>query len=1102
MSDQPQPVWAAPLASHLAAEEELDRARVTLESALATILETWGTSIEREVLNPFQTVLDEVEQAHTRLLAELVSALDRNTSGTSAATRPIHVTTDSGEPAPATSGESTTPPQVSDEERRAHCAAVSMYVEAVHNECFERVQEYLGDANPAVALERLLGRTQDRVAKAAAQLPSDLHLPVGLTLVSQAEPDGVGMGMRQGLHVRGRSFKVAGRTLRNRVGKAFGRPGRQLPQPTRHCDPAEVAKSRLAKQLLPALMEAHVLLRNWLQDQLKTLERSAWTWTSGGLRFVTDLDLPEYHVTSDIRLRWPETEPAHAQALPEPTFAATLKFECGDAPLVAAPDLTLVFQALTKDLAVAGTFLYRGFGVAGWPSPPEPPPAFARDRLFLCDGLLDLYHGLRDVEDGFLREIAFQALVPLERTYDDIKVQLREIEADAHRLIDGQKRRGPSGDAKLVRELERLLEQSEDIDRVYRDLPGLSSADRALSSPGEGAWRGVLKRVALLPDGLHLRGSVGDKPRSYNADLRDTARTAFERPIPPRIESAADPLRRSVAKVWNETEQVRDVVRNTIHTIIQQLSEDELEEAVDEVPTSEVDTDLKGLVSRGMDRAADSLEDRYQTLGPDWANLVTQVHRVLTEDWNATFRAVQSDDFLAKRLLRIQIAAVRQSERSAKWVADAWTAGVEHTVARFRLVRTRARNLIRFGRTVVGVSTATTEERHLALDTVANARTLYAKLPLVYRRLFSVDPVSDPGLAENRVEDLKSAEIFLERWRADLGGGVLIVHGPLGSGRTSFLRLLESTLRDDLRTIRLSLDRRPSGEKALAGVLARVLYPEEPFEGGFSDLEDLIQNREEVRGTLVLVDNLEMLLFQAPGGTELLNKLLLFWIRTDDRVAWCATAGSLAWQFATKAATGASRLAVSQALTQWASPSISELILRRHRRSGVSLEFEAPDDHSPLVKQRLRRAKTPQDAQRILASEFFDGLFKVVGQNPRRALFEWIRSGTFSEQGDLLTLRPIKPLSFSYLQQFENDVAFTMRAFIFHNILTVEEHALLFRSTEAGSIMAFETLLSEGLIEALDPVEGAAIMPGVRYRLRRLVLEPIVRSLQERNFVY
>jgi hypothetical protein len=365
-----------------------------------------------------------------------------------------------------------------------------------------------------------------------------------------------------------------------------------------------------------------------------------------------------------------------------------------------------------------------------------------------------------------------------------------------------------------------------------------------------------------------------------------------------------------------------------------------------------------------------------------------------------------------------------------------------------------------------------------------------------------VDPVSDPGLAENRVEDLKSAETFIERWRSDLGGGVLVVHGPLGSGRTSFLRLLDSALRDDLRTIRLSLDRRPPHERALASVLAQALYPDEPFEGGFSDLEVLIRTREKLRGTLVLVDNLEMLLFQSAGGTELLNKLLLFWIRTDDRVAWCATSGSLAWQFATKAATGASRLAVSHSLTRWSSPSIAELILRRHRRSGVSLVFETPDDHSTLVKQRLRRAKTPQDAQRILASEFFDGLFKVAGQNPRRALFEWIRAGTFSEHGDLLTLRPIKPLSFSYLQQFENDVAFTLRAFIFHNILTVEEHALIFRSTEAGSIMAFETLLSEGLLEALDPVEGAAIVPGVRYRLRRLVLEPVIRSLEERNFVY
>ena len=77
-----------------------------------------------------------------------------------------------------------------------------------------------------------------------------------------------------------------------------------------------------------------------------------------------------------------------------------------------------------------------------------------------------------------------------------------------------------------------------------------------------------------------------------------------------------------------------------------------------------------------------------------------------------------------------------------------------------------------------------------------------------------------------------------------------------------------------------------------------------------------------------------------------------------------------------------------------------------------------------------------------------------------------------------------------------------MRAFIFHNSLTVEQHQRLFSSSQASSIMAFETLLSSGLIEPLDPVAGAAIVPGVRYRIRRLVLEPVVRALRERHFIY
>jgi hypothetical protein len=411
-------------------------------------------------------------------------------------------------------------------------------------------------------------------------------------------------------------------------------------------------------------------------------------------------------------------------------------------------------------------------------------------------------------------------------------------------------------------------------------------------------------------------------------------------------------------------------------------------------------------------------------------------------------------------------------------------------------------DLVRIGQSAVGVKTSTEAERHRALDTVASARELYSKLPLVYRRLFSSDPVVDPGLAENRDENLRSVKQVIDRWKDGRGSGVLVAHAPLGAGRTSFLRLLDLGVREDLLTIRISLDSRFQTEEELAAVFARNLYPEQEFAGGFVALEALIQERTAERSTVVLVDNLEMVLFQSPGGAALLNQLLLFWIRTDDSVAWCASASTLAWRFAEKTAPASARLAIPLNLANWSAQSIQELVLKRHRRSGISLEFAEPVEPSPLVKQRLKRAKTKQDAQRILSGEFFDALFKIAGQSPTRALFEWVRAGTFSEDGDSLVLDSIQPLSFGYLEHLGNDIAFTMRSFMLHNVLTVEEHARLFRTSQENALMAFETLLSAGLIEALDPVEGAAIELGVRYRLRRLVLEPVMRSLQERHFVY
>jgi len=194
---------------------------------------------------------------------------------------------------------------------------------------------------------------------------------------------------------------------------------------------------------------------------------------------------------------------------------------------------------------------------------------------------------------------------------------------------------------------------------------------------------------------------------------------------------------------------------------------------------------------------------------------------------------------------------------------------------------------------------------------------------------------------------------------------------------------------------------------------------------------------------------------------------------------------------------------IGHALEPWNRDAIQDLVMERHRRTGMPLRFEAPEDPPPILRQRLRRARTPEQVQHLLRDEFFDALHRSSGQDPALALYGWVRTGRFDEDGDTLTLPPFRPLSFSFLTTLDADRAFVLRAFLTHHTLSPEELSRIFRMPGDHALAHLESLLALGLIEPVSVDSPSSfVVLGTRYRLRRLVLQPVRKYLAERHFVY
>ncbi len=322
------------------------------------------------------------------------------------------------------------------------------------------------------------------------------------------------------------------------------------------------------------------------------------------------------------------------------------------------------------------------------------------------------------------------------------------------------------------------------------------------------------------------------------------------------------------------------------------------------------------------------------------------------------------------------------------------------------------------------------------------------------------------------------------------------------------LNVIEQAVFQDCQTHMISWDERIDSDGEVARVLGEAMGVP---AGDPPNLDALEQNlRQRSRGrrpTVCLIDNLEHLFLQVPGGCDLIERFLIFLARTDSEVYWVASIGREAWQYLEKTATTAIGFVTSMPVTPLDRTRLEEVMLSRHRRSGMELQFLPAEKLTALMRQRLRRARTPEAKQKLLRDAFFDGLFKASDQQIALGLFYWMSASRVDEEEDAIQVRPLEPLDFAFLSRLDLTRLFSLKAFVVHRTLSLDELDRLLRLPPDQGILILESLLSLQLIEPA-PVTGGegrtepTDVTTQRFRLRRLMVRPVISHLMSKRMVY
>lgn len=776
--------------------------------------------------------------------------------------------------------------------------------------------------------------------------------------------------------------------------------------------------------------------------------------------------------------------------------------------------VTTAHAPLADDLVQAGTFMLHPKDRAGediaaaatrWAVTLRSSDRWYREviaRLAMDGRLSALRSDLGTLEREFVEHIGAQVATLRERLAN---VGEAVSAALADPGVSGGDRSG-LGTAELQ---ERLF-------RVRETLTSLLETEVEASIGGE--FRQPIRRVAdaqveavsstieALPTEVEIHELAGPSRTSGPASrtiavrFQAVANQAFDAVLLERLRSAPRPLEAAIDSVEDRARQLSGVIRFNLDAALEELAGEGGSEA--DRRSSAVE-----LVANGLERTREGLASSSEELTAALGDVRQQLRSIHERGWTQLYDRLRIEHqfqeqifdlgYRARSLLRAGGVGVQRLSRRA--------AVRGRKLLRFG--RGQAAELVRLGQSAVEGERLTEEAKRNTIDALSTIDGQVLNLPLVYRRLFSFQPVTDPGFLEGRAADLRIIETHLSHWKMGLTDS-LVITGYAGTGRTSLLNVLQKTVLQGTEVHRIELTGRHLSDVELAGRLAAVLGLDSDEPWGFDRLaRECAGLRRPDRPIVIIVENVEQLLLRTARDNGLVGAFLSLMSRLDSEIFWIATMSEAAWSYIEKVDATRARLVRRHAMGPITRKDLEDIIVNRHARSGLRLHFHPPAAPSPILRRRLNRARNDAERQSILRADYFDRLARATEQNLLLAILYWIRSIAVDADSGTVEVHPVEVLSFGYVDGLSLTQSFSVKALLEHATLTIAEHSLIFHCSAEDSRDMFESLGNLLILEPADTPDRTAdfifttIDAERRYRIRPLVVHPVILLLRARNLL-
>ena len=383
-----------------------------------------------------------------------------------------------------------------------------------------------------------------------------------------------------------------------------------------------------------------------------------------------------------------------------------------------------------------------------------------------------------------------------------------------------------------------------------------------------------------------------------------------------------------------------------------------------------------------------------------------------------------------------------------------------------------------------------THEKLVAISALPSRDDLMQRLnapPDKISPFFLPEPIAGNGLLIGREAELRQLEEALAQWLEGHPCSLVLV-GPQGCGKTSLVNCFLQNIGEEFQILRGRIDRRLESQQAVVDFLSELFG----FKDHVEDTPALISRIQELPPGLIILDGGHNLLLRIIGGRQAAETFFYILLATRRRHLWLLTCRRWPWQNLCRHVHADTYFTHKIPLDAPDQAHQREALERRAEQAGIELHFA----------ERGREVESEDDKEKLqeeIAAGFYRDLFAASGGNLRAALYFWLLSSQFEDEGKRVVLHPPGQLDTRFIRDLERDHLLSLAEIAGHGILSPREHQRIFRVDVLTSRLTFTLLYQLRLIE---PICDGTADDDTPYSLDSVTQHAVTAMLDQMHFLY